>query len=104
MIEDFIDVYGGYTIKILKLQSELLQALDRHRVTVKPSRSTTSIFIWAARGWSALWLDAGDGVIRKARQFTKSQAVGRGDLDWISAAGRDGIIPFETVAENRGAL
>jgi hypothetical protein len=31
MNEDFIDVYGGYAIKLLKLQAELLQALDRHR-------------------------------------------------------------------------
>jgi hypothetical protein len=31
MTEDFIDVYGGYAIKLLKLQAELLQALDRHR-------------------------------------------------------------------------
>jgi hypothetical protein len=31
MTEDFIDVYGGYAIKLLKLQAELLQGLDRHR-------------------------------------------------------------------------
>ncbi|HYV32145.1 MAG TPA: hypothetical protein VEO53_13710 [Candidatus Binatia bacterium] len=31
MSEDFIEVYGGYAIKLLKLQTELLQALDRHR-------------------------------------------------------------------------
>ena len=31
MSEDFINVYGGYAIKLLKLQTELLQALDRHR-------------------------------------------------------------------------
>ena len=28
----------------------------------------------------------------------------RGELDWIRAAGRDGIILFENVAMNRGAL
>lgn len=31
MSENFIDVYGSYAIKLLKLQTELLQALDRHR-------------------------------------------------------------------------
>jgi hypothetical protein len=31
MTEDYIDVYGGYAIKLLKLQAELLQAFDRHR-------------------------------------------------------------------------
>jgi hypothetical protein len=31
MSEDFIDVYGGYAIKLLKLQNELLQTLDRYR-------------------------------------------------------------------------
>jgi hypothetical protein len=31
MDESFIDIYGGCPIKLLKLQNELLQALDRHR-------------------------------------------------------------------------
>ena len=31
MTEDYIDVYGSYAIKLLKLQAELLRALDRHR-------------------------------------------------------------------------
>jgi len=31
MSEAFIDVYGGYAIKLLRLQADLLQALDRHR-------------------------------------------------------------------------
>jgi len=31
MDESFIDVYGSYAIKLLKLQTDLLQALDRHR-------------------------------------------------------------------------
>jgi hypothetical protein len=30
MTEDFIDVYGGYATKLLKLQLDLIQALDRH--------------------------------------------------------------------------
>jgi hypothetical protein len=31
MTEDFIGVYGGYAIKLLRLQTDLIQALDRHR-------------------------------------------------------------------------
>jgi len=31
MTEDFIDVYGGYALKLLRLQTELIQTLDRHR-------------------------------------------------------------------------
>jgi hypothetical protein len=31
MSEDFVDVYGSYALKLLKLQTDLLQALDRHR-------------------------------------------------------------------------
>jgi hypothetical protein len=31
MTEDFIDVYGGYATKLLKLQLDMIQALDRHR-------------------------------------------------------------------------
>jgi hypothetical protein len=31
MTEDFIRVYGGYAIKLLRLQTDLVQALDRHR-------------------------------------------------------------------------
>jgi hypothetical protein len=31
MTEDFIDVYGGYAIKLLRLQADLIRAFDRHR-------------------------------------------------------------------------
>jgi hypothetical protein len=31
MTEEFIRVYGGYAIKLLRLQTDLIQALDRHR-------------------------------------------------------------------------
>jgi len=31
MDEVFIDVYGSYAIKLLRLQGDLLQAFDRHR-------------------------------------------------------------------------
>jgi hypothetical protein len=31
MTKEFIDVYGGFAIKLLRLQNELIQALDRHR-------------------------------------------------------------------------
>jgi hypothetical protein len=31
MMEDYIDVYGAYAIKLLKLQNELIHTLDRHR-------------------------------------------------------------------------
>ena len=31
MTNDFIDVYGGYAERLLKLQAELLRVFDRHR-------------------------------------------------------------------------
>jgi hypothetical protein len=31
MDEPFIQVYGGYAIKLLRLEQELIQTLDRHR-------------------------------------------------------------------------
>ena len=31
MNEDFIDVYGGYAMKLIRLQTDLIQTLDRHR-------------------------------------------------------------------------
>jgi hypothetical protein len=31
MSDDFIDVYGGYAIRLLRLQADLLRAFDRHR-------------------------------------------------------------------------
>lgn len=31
MTEDYIDVYGAYAIRLLKLQNDLIQTLDRHR-------------------------------------------------------------------------
>jgi hypothetical protein len=31
MTEDFIDVYGGYAIRLLRLQADLIRAFDHHR-------------------------------------------------------------------------
>jgi hypothetical protein len=31
MSEEFIDVYGNYAIKLLRLQTELIQVFDRYR-------------------------------------------------------------------------
>ena len=31
MTEDYIDVYGGYAIKLLRLQNEMIQTFDRYR-------------------------------------------------------------------------
>ena len=31
MSEEFIDVYGNYAIKLLRLQAEMIQAFDRYR-------------------------------------------------------------------------
>ena len=31
MTEDYINVYGGYAIKLLRLQNEMIQTFDRHR-------------------------------------------------------------------------
>jgi hypothetical protein len=31
MTEDFIEVYGGYAIRLLRLQADLIRAFDHHR-------------------------------------------------------------------------
>jgi hypothetical protein len=31
MTEDFIDVYGNYAIKLLRLQNDMIQTFDRYR-------------------------------------------------------------------------
>ena len=31
MTEDYIDVYGGYAIKLLRLQNEMIQTFERYR-------------------------------------------------------------------------
>jgi hypothetical protein len=31
MTEEYIDVYGGYALRLLRLQADLLYAFDRHR-------------------------------------------------------------------------
>jgi hypothetical protein len=31
MTEDYINVYGGYAIKLLRLQNEMIQTFDRHQ-------------------------------------------------------------------------
>ena len=53
--EENIAVYGGYANKLIKLQNDLLQTLDRRRRgTASRSWSNTSIFTPAPRGWSEL--------------------------------------------------
>ena len=31
MTEDYINVYGGYAIKLLRLQNEMIQTFERYR-------------------------------------------------------------------------
>jgi hypothetical protein len=33
MTEDYIDVYGGYAIKLLRLQNEMIQTFERYWIT-----------------------------------------------------------------------
>jgi hypothetical protein len=46
MTEDYINVYGGYAIKLLRLQNEMIQTFDRYRrgnkQTVEVSRDIAS--------------------------------------------------------------
>ena len=36
MTEDYINVYGGHAIKLLRLQNEMIQTFDRYRRGNKP--------------------------------------------------------------------
>jgi hypothetical protein len=54
MDESFIEIYGGYAMKLLKMQNELLQTLDRHRRGHKQSVQARDVHIHSgAQGWSA---------------------------------------------------
>jgi len=67
MTEDYIDVYGGYAIKLLKLQNELIHTLDRHRrVTHRRSKSAISTFTLVHKEWSA------SSILHRERGSTKS--------------------------------
>ena len=57
-LEDaYIEVYGGYGTRLLRLQLELIQALDKHRRGRRDNKQTVEvrmcISILVARGWSA---------------------------------------------------
>jgi hypothetical protein len=56
MTEEFIDVYGNYAIKLLRLQGEMIQTFERYRrgnkQTVRRSKFGTSTYIPEAREWS----------------------------------------------------
>jgi hypothetical protein len=45
MDDSFIDIYGGYAIKLIKLQNELLQTLDRNRRGHKQSVQARDVHI-----------------------------------------------------------
>jgi hypothetical protein len=45
MDESFIEIYGGYAMKLLKMQNELLQTLDRHRRGHKQSVQARDVHI-----------------------------------------------------------
>jgi hypothetical protein len=51
MTEEFIEVYGTYAVKLLRLQNEMIQTFDRYRRGSRPSKSGTSTYIPAAREW-----------------------------------------------------
>src|SRR3984893_17509109 len=53
MTEEFIDVYGNYAIKLLRLQNDMIQTFDRYRrATSRQSRCGTSTYIPGGREWS----------------------------------------------------
>ena len=53
--EIHISVYGNYAVKLLRLQLEMIQTLDRHRRgNTQRWRFNTSISIPEPRGWSEL--------------------------------------------------
>ena len=43
--EDYIDVYGGYAMKLMKIQLELMQGLDRHRKGVNQTVEVRHLYI-----------------------------------------------------------
>jgi len=67
MTEDYIDVYGAYAIKLLKLQNDLIHTPDRHRrVTHRRSKSAISTFTLVHKGWSA------SSILHRERGSTKN--------------------------------
>jgi hypothetical protein len=51
MTEDYIDVYGGYAIKLLRLQNEMISTVIG-AATSRQSRCGTSTYIPGGREWS----------------------------------------------------
>jgi hypothetical protein len=46
MTEDYINVYGGYAIKLLRLQNDMIQTFDRYR---RGNKQTVEVSIVAHR-------------------------------------------------------
>src|SRR3984893_16778127 len=52
MTQDFIDVYGNYAIKLLRLQNDMIQTFDLIDGAIsRQSKSGTSTYILEAREW-----------------------------------------------------
>jgi hypothetical protein len=55
----YIEVYGGYATRLMRLQLELIQALDKHRRGRRGNKQTVEVrhvhihSILVAREWSA---------------------------------------------------
>ena len=45
MTEDYINVYGGYAIKLLRLQNEMIQTFDRYRRSNKQTVEVRHVHI-----------------------------------------------------------
>ena len=62
MNEDFIDVYGSYALKLMRLQLELIQTLDRHRRGNRQTVEVRHVHIYpGAQGVVGIVNPPGDG-------------------------------------------
>jgi hypothetical protein len=63
MNKNFIDVYGGYAIKLLRLQTELIQAFDRHRRGNRQTVEVRHVHIYpGAKGAVGIFNEASNRV------------------------------------------
>jgi hypothetical protein len=90
MDESFIEIYGGYAMKLLKMQNELLQTLDRHRRGHKQSVQARDVHIHSgAQGVVGIinsGKDGSGGQDRSPMLDSSSQSKSEHDAEHVAHA------------------
>jgi hypothetical protein len=92
MTEDYIDVYGSYAIKLLRLQNEMIQTFDRYRRGSKQTVEVRHVHIHSGgQGMVGIINPPGDqeGVVRIEGNINSTSDGNAGEPGCAKATGSD---------------